>query len=57
MVGEVNKIIFNMLVSGRGVYLPEIGTLYIERQGAKKIADIFREHIQPVVKKIAEEAQ
>ncbi len=39
MVGEVNKIIFNMLVSGRGVYLPEIGTLYIERQGAKKIAD------------------
>ena len=39
MVGEVNKIIFNMLISGRGVYLPEIGTLYIERQGAKKIAD------------------
>ena len=26
-------------------------------RGAKKIADIFREHIQPVVKKIAEEAQ
>lgn len=39
MVGEVNKIIFNMLISGQGVYLPEIGTLYIERQGARKIAD------------------
>lgn len=39
MVGEVNKIIYNMLISGRGVYLPEIGTLYIERQGAKKIAE------------------
>ena len=36
MVGEVNKIIFNMLISGQGVYLPEIGTLYIERKGAKK---------------------
>lgn len=38
MVGEVNKIIFNMLISGQGAYLPEIGTLYIERQGARKIA-------------------
>ena len=38
MVGEVNKIIYNMLVSGRGVYLPEIGTLYIERQAARKIS-------------------
>lgn len=39
MVGEVNKIIFNMLISGQGVYLPEIGTLYIERKGAKKVAE------------------
>jgi hypothetical protein len=39
MVGEVNKIIYNMLVSGRGVYLPEVGSLYIERQAARKIAD------------------
>lgn len=38
MVGEVNKIIYNMLVSGRGVYLPEIGSLYIERQAARKIS-------------------
>lgn len=39
MVGEVNKIIYNMLVSGRGVYLPEVGSLYVERQAARKIAD------------------
>ena len=38
MVGEVNKIIYNMLISGRGVYMPEVGTLYIERQGARKIS-------------------
>lgn len=38
MVGEVNKIIYNMLISGKGVFLPEVGTLYIERQGARKIA-------------------
>lgn len=38
MVGEVNKIIYNMLVSGRGVHLPDIGTLYIERQAARKIS-------------------
>ena len=38
MVSEVNKIIYNMLVSGRGVYLPEVGTLYIERRGARKIS-------------------
>ena len=37
MVGEVNKIIYNMLVSGRGVYLPDVGSLYIERQAARKI--------------------
>lgn len=39
MVAEVNKIIYNMLVSGRGVYLPGVGSLYIERQAARKIAD------------------
>lgn len=39
MVEEVNKIIYNMLISGRGVYLPEVGTLFIERQGARKISD------------------
>ena len=38
MVGEVNKIIYNMLISGKGVFLPGVGTLYIERQGARKIA-------------------
>ena len=39
MVGEVNKIIYNMLISGKGVFLPKVGTLYIERQGARKISD------------------
>lgn len=39
MVEEVNKIIYNMLISGRGVYLPQVGTLFIERQGARKISD------------------
>ena len=39
MVAEVNKIIYNMLVSSRGVYLPNIGSFYIERQAARKIAD------------------
>ena len=37
MIDEVNKIIYNMLISGRGVYLPEVGTLFIERQGARRI--------------------
>ena len=39
MVGEVNKIIYNMLVSGKGVFLPTVGTLYIERKGARKISE------------------
>lgn len=39
MVGEVNKIIFNSLVSGRGIFLPQVGSLYIERQAARKITD------------------
>lgn len=39
MVGEVNKIIFNALVSGRGIFLPQVGSLFIERQAARKIAD------------------
>ena len=39
MVGEVNKIIYNMLVSGKGVFLPSVGTLYIELRGARKISE------------------
>lgn len=39
MIEEVNKIIYNMLISGRGVYLPDVGTLFIERQGARKISN------------------
>ena len=29
MVEEVNKIIYNMLIGGKGVLLPGVGTLYI----------------------------
>ncbi|MBR5138573.1 MAG: hypothetical protein IKV12_03390, partial [Alistipes sp.] len=39
MIEEVNKIIYNMLISGRGVHLPELGVLYIERQAARKLTD------------------
>lgn len=39
MIQEVNKIIYNMLISGRGVELPGIGVFYIERQAARKIAE------------------
>ncbi len=38
MVEEVNKIIYNMLIGGKGVVLPGVGTLFIERQGAKRIS-------------------
>ena len=38
MIEEVNKIIYNMLISGRGVFLPDVGTLFIERRGARKIS-------------------
>lgn len=38
MVEEVNKIIYNMLIGGKGVLLPGIGTLFIERQGARRIS-------------------
>lgn len=39
MIEEVNKIIYNMLISGRGVNLPGLGVLYIERQAARKLSD------------------
>ena len=38
MVEEVNKIIYNMLIGGKGVLLPGVGTLFIERQGARRIS-------------------
>ena len=39
MIEEVNKIIYNMLISGRGINLPGLGVLYIERQAARKLTD------------------
>lgn len=38
MVEEVNKIIYNMLIGGKVVLLPGVGSLYIERQGARRIS-------------------
>lgn len=37
MVNEVNKLIFNALISGREVYIAELGTLYITRHESAKL--------------------
>lgn len=37
MVNEVNRLIFNALVSGHEVYIAELGTLYIARHEATKL--------------------
>lgn len=37
MVNEVNKLIFNALISGREVHIAELGTLYIARHEATKL--------------------
>ncbi len=50
MVAEVNKIAFNILSSGRNLYLPGIGSLVIERFGAKRFT---RKFIEPPRKIIA----
>ena len=34
MVTELNKLIYNKLITSGGVLLPEVGTLYIERKAA-----------------------
>ena len=37
MVNEVNRLIFNALVSGHEVYIAALGTLYIARHEATKL--------------------
>lgn len=38
MMNNIARIIFEMLASGRGVYLPDVGSLYVERSAAKFIS-------------------
>lgn len=38
MVNEVNKLIFNALISGGAINLPDVGTIYVCRDSAKEIA-------------------
>ena len=38
MVTELNKLIYNKLITSGGVLLPEVGTLYIERKAATFIS-------------------
>ncbi len=38
MVEQVNKIVFNLLVSGRGVFLPTVGSLYTRYSGARLLS-------------------
>ena len=38
MVNEVNKLIYNTLISDRAVLLPDVGTLFISREAAKEMS-------------------
>lgn len=38
MVNEVNKLIFNTLISCGAISLPDVGTLFLERQSAKFVS-------------------
>lgn len=38
MVNEVNKLIYNTLISDRAVLLPDVGTLFISREAAKEVS-------------------
>ncbi|MBR5852763.1 MAG: hypothetical protein IKY74_01010 [Alistipes sp.] len=38
MVSEVNKLIFNTLITSGGVLLPEVGTIFIERKPATALS-------------------
>lgn len=38
MVSEVNKLIYNTLITSGGVFLPEVGTIFIERKPATALS-------------------
>ena len=49
MVKEVNKIIYNSLASGKNLYLTGIGSLVIERLGAKRQTRKFVEQPRKII--------
>lgn len=38
MTEQVNRLVGNLLAEGRTLYLPTVGTLYVERRGAKRLS-------------------
>lgn len=44
MTGQVGKLVGNLLAGGGEVFLPGVGSLYVERRGARRID---RRHVEP----------
>ena len=38
MVDEVNRLVGNLLAGGSGVFLPSVGSLFVERRGARRLS-------------------
>ena len=38
MVDEVNRLVGNLLAGGSGVFLPGVGSLFVERRGARRLS-------------------
>ncbi len=38
MVDEVNRLVGNLLAAGSGVFLPGVGSLFVERRGARRLS-------------------
>ncbi len=44
MVDEVNRLVGNLLAGGSGVFLPGVGSLFVERRGARRLS---KRSVQP----------
>lgn len=44
MVDEVNRLVGNLLATGSGVFLPGVGSLFVERRGARRLS---KRSVQP----------
>ena len=44
MVDEVNRLVGNLLAAGSGVFLPGVGSLFVERRGARRLS---KRSVQP----------
>ena len=44
MVDEVNRLVGNLLAAGSGVFLPGVGSLFVERRGARRLS---KRYVQP----------